>query len=50
MKVFKNKILPASLLIILSYVAVSCLAYRFKHPKQTETELMKNIVKALTWS
>lgn len=34
---------------IILYFTVSLIAYRFRHPKQTETELFINIPQALQW-
>ena len=34
---------------LVAYVAIACIAYRFRHPDQSETELFLNIPEAIAW-
>jgi hypothetical protein len=36
-------------LVIIFYIVIASLAYRFRHPDQTETELFINFPDAMIW-
>ncbi len=38
-----------AVVILLLYLAVSTMAYRFRHPEQTETQLFLHILDAICW-
>jgi hypothetical protein len=44
-----KKNLKIAAILILGYVLVSSSTYRFKHPEKTETQLILDIGKSLTW-
>lgn len=47
----RNKFSPIQWLALAAcvYIATASFAYRFEHPEQTETELLINLWKAITW-
>jgi hypothetical protein len=44
-----KNIITKILLILVIYTGISMLAYSFRHPEKTQTQVFKCVFKALTW-